>query len=53
MRTEADMPLFTFEYDVIYWCNRFWLVELCVWWNGETQIMEMVEIQENIDEYIE
>lgn len=48
-----ESPLFTFEVEVIYFCNRFWLVEWCVFWNGARQIVEMVEIQENVHEYVD
>jgi len=48
-----DVPLFTFELGIIYHCNRFWLVEYCVFWNGDRTIVEMVEIGENLHGYQE
>lgn len=53
VRTNPDSRLFWFETFVLYFCNRFWLVEECVFWNGDRQIMEMVEIKENLDDYIQ
>jgi len=53
VRTNPDSRLFWFEVYVLYFCNRFWLVEECVFWNGDRQIMEMCEIKENLDGYIE
>lgn len=48
-----EVPLFWFEYSVIYHQNRFWLVEYCVWFDGHKDVMEMVEIRENLDGYIQ
>ena len=41
-----DTPLFKFDLEVIYYCNRFWLCEICVFWDGSTQIVEMVELED-------
>lgn len=49
----SEKALFWFEVEVIYYCNRFWLVEYCVFWNGLRQIVEMCEIQEVLNGYIE
>jgi len=43
--------LFEFEIEILYFCNRFWLVEYCVFWNGARQIVEMVEIGEYLNDY--
>lgn len=51
VRIHADSPLFWFELEVIYFCNFFWLVEYCVYWNGDRQIVEMVRIEGDISEY--
>ena len=53
MRTDPESRLFWFDVYVMYFCNRFWLVEECVFWNGDRQIMEMVEIKENLGGYIQ
>lgn len=39
-----ETPLFWFEYHMMYWQEKAYLCEVCVWWNGHTEIMEMVEI---------
>jgi hypothetical protein len=49
----SDVPLFTFELEVIYYCNKFWLVEWAVYWNGQRTIVEMVEIDGGLDGYVE
>lgn len=49
----SQVPLFWFEFEVIYSLNRFWLCEVCVFWNGVREVMEMVEIEGNIDGYQE
>lgn len=49
----SNKPLWTFELEVIYFEGRFWLVEYCVWWTGNKTIVEMVELQENVNDYIE
>lgn len=40
-----DVPLFSFYFEVIPWEGRFWLCEVCVYWNGHREILEMVEIE--------
>jgi len=47
-----DVPLFTFDLEVIYAFNRFWIVEWCVFWNGDRQVMEMTEITGDIKDYV-
>jgi len=47
-----DIPLFWFETELVYHEHKFWLVEFCVFWNGVRQIVEMVEIKENFDDYV-
>jgi hypothetical protein len=47
-----EIPLFWFELEVIYFCNKFWLTEFCVFWNGDRQIVEMVEITGGFDGYV-
>lgn len=49
----SDSPLWTFEIEVVYICDRFWLVEWCVMYSGERSIVEMVEIEGNLDDYLE
>jgi len=39
-----DVPLFHTEYEIIYFYGRFYLAEICVYWNGDSCILEMVEI---------
>jgi hypothetical protein len=41
----SEMPLFWFEYHMMYWQNKSYLCEVCVWWNGTVEIMEMVELE--------
>jgi hypothetical protein len=53
VRTNPDSKLFWFELDTIIWQGRLWLVEWCVLWNGDRQIVEMVEIRESLDDYFE
>lgn len=47
-----EVPLFWFEIEVIYAFNRFWLVEWCVFWNYDRQIVEMVEIEGGLMDYV-
>ena len=47
----SDARLFWFELETIYLFNRFWLCEVCVFWNGDREIMEMLEIKGNINDY--
>jgi len=42
-----ELPLFWFEYHMMYWQGRSYLCEVCVWWDGHVEIMEMVHIGEN------
>lgn len=49
----SEDRLFEFDLEVIYYCNRFWLIEWCVWWNGERQVMEMTEITGGLYGYVE
>jgi len=39
-----EIPLFHFEIEIVYWENRVWLVEYCVYWNGLREIVQMDEI---------
>lgn len=48
----SEQRLFWFEYDVLYCFNRFWLVEYCVFWNGDRCIMEMVELEKGLMGYV-
>lgn len=41
----SDKPLFWFEYYTMHWEGDLYLCEVCVFWNGEVQIMEMVRIE--------
>lgn len=47
----VERPLFWFEYEMIYWEHRFWLCEVCVYWNGLREIVEMVEVKGSDDGY--
>lgn len=49
----TDCALFWFETEVIFFGLRFWLVEYCVFWNGERQIVEMVELTGGLNGYLE
>jgi len=51
--TNPDNRLFWFELDTMIWQGRLWLVEWCVFWNGDRQIVEMVEIRERLHDYFE
>lgn len=42
-----EVPLFWFEYHVMYWQGKNYLCEVCVWWDGLVEIMEMVELENN------
>jgi hypothetical protein len=53
VKTNPDSRLFWFELDTVIWEGRLWLVEWCVFWNGDRQIVEMVEIKENFRGYIQ
>ena len=52
MKLSGDTPLFWFEIGVLYSFNRFWLVEWCVFWSGDRQVMEMVEVKGDPREYV-
>jgi len=41
----ADVPLFWFEYHMTHWQGDTYLCEVCVWWDGTVEIMEMVRIE--------
>lgn len=49
----SELPLFWFELEVVWWFDRFWLVEWCVTWNGDKYIIEMVELGRNSYGYIQ
>lgn len=42
----SDKPLFWFEFHMMYWQDEPYLCEVCVWWNGTVEIMEMVKVEE-------
>lgn len=52
-RMLADTPLFWFEIEVECLFGRFWLIEYCVLWNGDRNIVEAVEIEEDILGYFQ
>jgi hypothetical protein len=40
-----DTPLFWFEFQMIFWQGKSYQCEVCCWWNGAVEIMEMVEVE--------
>ncbi len=49
----SDAPLFTFEIELVYCAGYFWLVEWCVFWNGDRQVVEMVRLEGDLNGYSE
>jgi len=49
----ADVPLYTFDLRLELWYGRWYLIEWCVWWSGFEQIVEMVEIEGDLNGYVE
>jgi hypothetical protein len=41
----ADVPLFSFTLEIQEWQGKLWLCEICTYWNGIVEILEMVEIE--------
>lgn len=39
-----NTPLFVIIQEVREWQGRLWLCEICIWWNGDEDILEMVDV---------
>lgn len=39
-----EIPLFVLSFEMQEWQGKLWLCEICTWWNGYIEILEMVDI---------
>lgn len=43
----SESPLFWFEYEIIEFGGFLFLAEVCVYWDGSREVVEMVRLQES------